>query len=156
MRIRLAERVDAEQIAMILNKATLALQSKGIMQWSYPWSSEEINVEIAKKHAHVLLLEDAVVGTFFISSIDRIQDMKVELGSQYVSKIALLPAFQGRNLGAEILRFAVDYAHKCNRTLYLDCWAGNEKLRSFYSDHGLAYEGDFAEEDYYISVYHSS
>jgi hypothetical protein len=42
MRIRLAERADAEQIAMILNKATLALQSKGSMQWSYPWSSEEI------------------------------------------------------------------------------------------------------------------
>jgi hypothetical protein len=37
--------------------------------------------------------------------------------------------------------------------LYLDCWAGNKKLRNFYSNAGFDFIGDFPEEDYMISVF---
>jgi hypothetical protein len=40
-----------------------------------------------------------------------------------------------------------------NKTLYLDCWAGNEKLKEFYFNNGFEYVGDFPEEDYFISVF---
>ncbi len=37
--------------------------------------------------------------------------------------------------------------------LYLDCWAGNKKLRNFYLESGFIYMGDYPEDDYYISIY---
>ncbi|GAA0180924.1 hypothetical protein SH2C18_35360 [Clostridium sediminicola] len=36
---------------------------------------------------------------------------------------------------------------------YLDCWAGNEKLRTFYLKAGFDFCGDFPEDNYMSSVF---
>ena len=38
-------------------------------------------------------------------------------------------------------------------TLYLDCRAGNKKLRDFYSKSGFDFMGDFPVADYMVSVF---
>ncbi|WP_088012228.1 GNAT family N-acetyltransferase [Gottfriedia acidiceleris] len=38
-------------------------------------------------------------------------------------------------------------------SIYLDCWAGNDKLKQFYQNYGLKQLGDFPENDYYISIF---
>ncbi|MFF2796389.1 GNAT family N-acetyltransferase [Lysinibacillus xylanilyticus] len=94
-----------------------------------------------------------IIGTFCINEIDNINEFPVELNSKYLSQIAILPEFQGRNFGSSITQFACSFVKGLRKTLYLDCWAGNEKLKEFYSRNGLEYIGDFPEEDYYISIF---
>jgi GNAT superfamily N-acetyltransferase len=153
MKIRLAKVEDLDQVLKVLNDVTLYLQKKGINQWSYPWSHEIIGNEIKNDHCYVLLLGERVIGTFFISNIDHLSELSIEPQSKYLSKIAILPEFQGNNLGSKIIDFACSFTQGLNKTLYLDCWAGNEKLKEFYSNNGLEYVGDFPEEDYFISIF---
>ncbi|MGV2941336.1 GNAT family N-acetyltransferase [Mesobacillus sp. LC4] len=63
------------------------------------------------------------------------------------------PEYQGKGYGSVITSWSCQYARQLVEELYLDCWAGNEKLKNFYSENGFEYVGDFPEEDYYISVF---
>ena len=153
MQIRLSSVDDLKQILYILNTVTLHLIQKGINQWEYPWDEERIINQIKNNFFYVLLVNDEIIGVFCIYEIDNINDLPVDVRSNYLSQIAILPEFQGINFGSEILNFACCYAKRLNKTLYLDCWAGNEKLKRFYSRNGLEYIGDFTEDDYVISIF---
>jgi ribosomal protein S18 acetylase RimI-like enzyme len=110
MKIRLAKVEDLDQILKVLNDVTLYLQEKGINQWSYPWSHEIIENAIKNNYSYVLLLGEKVIGTFFISDIDILSELPIEPQSKYLSKIAILPEFQGKNLGSKIIDFACSFA----------------------------------------------
>lgn len=153
MEIRLAKLKDLEQVVFILNEATLELQQKGIHQWEYPWDKNKIQNQIKNNYSYVLLRHNKIIGTFCINDIDYINDLTVDEESKYLSQIAILPKFQGRNVGSAINDFTCSFVKGLNQTLYLDCWAGNEKLKEFYLRNGLEYIGDFPEEDYFISVF---
>lgn len=79
--------------------------------------------------------------------------MSVDKKSKYLYQIAILPKYQGRNLGFHIIQFPCSFVKEMNKTLYLDCWAGNDKLKEFYFKNGLEYMGDIQEEDYFISIF---
>ena len=153
MKIRIAELDDLQQLLHILNTTTLDLQQKGIHQWDYPWDHNKIVNQIKNNFSYVLLLDKKMIGTFCINDIENINEFTVEAKSKYLSQIAILPEFQGRNFGSSITQFACSFVKELKKTLYLDCWAGNEKLKEFYSRNGLEYIGDFPEEDYYISIF---
>ncbi|MBB6673793.1 GNAT family N-acetyltransferase [Cohnella nanjingensis] len=153
--VRQAKFHDVDQVMKVLNEATADLISKGINQWSYPWESEMIKNEITFNHCFVLEVDQVVGGTFFISDIDSLSQLPIEPGSKYLSKMAILPELQGNGFGAKMIAFACSFAKNKGSILYLDCWAGNDKLKSFYSHNGLEYVGDFPEEDYFISVFRS-
>ena len=153
MEIRLANLEDCQQVVSVLNEVTIHLSRKGIEQWNYPWDSSIIQTQIKSNCSYVLLKDGVVIGTFCISCIDHINDVTVPLHSKYLSQIAISPAYQGQNYGKQITDFACALAKNNNKTLYLDCWAGNDKLRDFYERNGFEYVGDFPEEDYYISIF---
>ncbi|QFF99071.1 GNAT family N-acetyltransferase [Psychrobacillus glaciei] len=96
-----------------------------------------------------------VIGTFFIETIDKIGEHTIEPKSLYLSKIAILPEYQGSGIGYKITEFACTSAQRLNKVLYLDCWAGNIKLREFYSKNLFQHIDDFCEEDYLISIFRS-
>ncbi|WP_391122849.1 GNAT family N-acetyltransferase [Psychrobacillus sp. L3] len=146
---------DLSQILEVLNKVTIALQNNNINQWSYPWDSEYISNAISENNSYKLMHNEKVIGTFFIDIIDKIGELTIEPKSLYLSKIAILPEYQGKSIGSKITDFACTNAHKLNKVLYLDCWAGNIKLREFYSKNGFQYIGDFCEEDNLISIFRS-
>ncbi|QFF98974.1 GNAT family N-acetyltransferase [Psychrobacillus glaciei] len=153
MKIRLATSNDQQQMVNVLNKATLGLQAKGIYQWDYPWDINKIVTEIKNNYAYVLLLDEDIVGTFCIKDIDALSELTIDSKSNYLSQIAILPEYQGNNYGSEVTDFACSFAKEGNKTMYLDCWAGNKKLIDFYLNHGFEYLGDFPEEDYFISIF---
>jgi ribosomal protein S18 acetylase RimI-like enzyme len=117
MKIRLAKAEDLEQVLNVLNDVTLDLQKKGINQWSYPWNREIIENAIKNNYCYVLLLGEKVIGTFCISDIDSLSELPIEPQSKYLSKIAILPEFQGKNLGCKIIEFACYFAQELNKTL---------------------------------------
>ncbi|WP_391209431.1 GNAT family N-acetyltransferase [Psychrobacillus sp. L4] len=131
------------------------MQNKNINQWPYPWNSEYISCAIRGNNSYKLIHNENVIGTFFIETIDKIGEQTVDPKSLYLSKIAILPEYQGSSIGTKITEFACTNAQRLNKVLYLDCWAGNIKLREFYSKNGFQYIGDFCEEDYLISIFRS-
>lgn len=153
MTIRLATLDEKDNVLDILNKVTLDLHGKGIQQWDYSWDADRVASEIKKNYVNVLLKEERIVGTFCIKEVDRLSELKIDSKSDYLYQIAILPEYQGNKLGSVIMEFTCAYAKEVNRTLYLDCWAGNGKLKDFYLDNHFVYEGDFPEDDYFISIF---
>ncbi|WP_078427653.1 GNAT family N-acetyltransferase [Alkalihalobacterium alkalinitrilicum] len=154
MQIRLAKVEELQRVLDILNEVTLDLKQKGINQWIEPWDENKVLDQINNHYIYVLLnSEETITGTFCLYDIDRIKEVSVGEISKYLSQIAILPKYQGRNYGSKITQFACSLVKEMNQTLYLDCWAGNDKLKEFYSNNGFEYIGDFPEEDYLISMF---
>jgi GNAT superfamily N-acetyltransferase len=153
MEIRLATLNDQQQVLSVLNKVTLGLQKKGINQWDYPWHVNKIVSAIKNNYSYVLLMDEKIVGTFCIKDIDFLSELTINSKSKYLSQIAILPEYQGNDLGSVLMDFACSFANEVNKTIYLDCWAGNEKLKDFYLNTDFEYQGDFPEEDYFISIF---
>ncbi|OCA88094.1 hypothetical protein A8F94_09755 [Bacillus sp. FJAT-27225] len=144
---------DVETILTIGNEATLALHRKGINQWEYPWPMEMVQGAAQTGEAYLLLKDGFPAGSFFLGKIDELGEVPIRKASLYLSKIAVLPKFQGEGLGMHIIEWVWSFSKKAGSPMYLDCWAGNEKLKQFYLAAGLEYIGDFSEEDYFISVF---
>jgi len=152
--IKIAGTNEASLIVELLNCVTLDLHKKNINQWTYPWSIHEIGDEINEKHLYIIMKDYKMVGTFSLKDINANFDVNfIKSSSLYLYRIAIFPEYQGKNIGKEIINYACRYSENVNKTLYLDCWAGNEKLRSFYLNGGFNFCGDFPEEDYMISVF---
>lgn len=153
MVIRSATLDDLLEVLNILNKAAKDLHIKGIHQWEYPWNDKEIRQQIQSKYLYFLSKNEECIGTFGIRDLHSLSDCVIEPGSKYLFQIAILPEYQGMGYGKVITDWACTYAKERNIPLYLDCWAGNDKLKTFYKDNSFQYMGDFSEEDYYISVF---
>jgi GNAT superfamily N-acetyltransferase len=151
--IKLAVMNDKDTIVELLNNVTLDLHNKGINQWRYPCNVNEIEMDIKKGYTYMLVMDNLIVGTFSIKKINGLDSPIIDTKGMYLFRIAILPEYQGKNLGFEIVSYACQCSRNSNKSLYLDCWAGNKKLRNFYSNAGFDFIGDFPEEDYMISVF---
>ena len=151
--IRSAKLNDSSIIVDILNKTTLHLHEKGIAQWAYPWDDDQIIKDINEGRLYLMTAGDTAAGTFSIKATDDVDARLIEKGHNYLYRIAVMPEYQGRNLGIDIIRFAKEYTKNTGKALYLDCWAGNKKLKDFYSDAGFEHIGDEPEDGYFISVF---
>lgn len=153
MIIRSATLDDLLEVLNILNKTAKDLHNKGINQWDYPWDEKEIRQQIQHGYLYILFKNESVIGTFGIRELHSLNDCVIDPESRYLFQIAILPEYQRMGYGKVITDWASTYAKERNIPLYLDCWAGNHKLKTFYKDNGFRYLGDFPEEDYYISVF---
>lgn len=151
--IKLAELRDKDIVVELLNSVTLYLHKKGINQWVYPWNPDEIKDDMENSRIYLLMADDTLAGTFSIKDTDNIDVSLIEPENKYLYRIAILPEYQGKKLGLDIIKFSLDYARRAGKFLYLDCWAGNQKLRSFYSNAGFNFIGIDPENDYTISVF---
>ncbi|MFT9598340.1 GNAT family N-acetyltransferase [Mesobacillus sp.] len=144
----MAGQEDVKDILSVLNAVSLTLLEKGINQWEYPWDEK-----VLLKHVgflYVGTVAGKVIATFGNKDLN---EWHVGKSGKYLFQIAILPEYQGKGFGTVITSWACQYARSLGKELYLDCWAGNQKLKQFYSENGLAYVGDFPGEDYYISVF---
>lgn len=151
--IKLANQVHANSIVQLLNKITLDLHEKGINQWTYPWCIDEIELDIKRKNIYMVIVDNLLIGTFSLRNVDNSWFPFVKQNSLYLYRIAILPEKQGKNVGIHITDYACRLSRNSQKTLYLDCWSGNEKLRDFYSKAGFDFLGNFPEADYFISVF---
>ncbi|PLT30771.1 GNAT family N-acetyltransferase [Peribacillus deserti] len=151
--IKLAETADVPDITRLLNKVTMDLHQRGINQWTYPWEKEEIERDIKQGNCYKLLNDLQLAGTFCMRGIDQLKYLNIPADSLYLAQIAILPRYQGKGAGAQIISFARTAAELLHKPLFLDCWAGNEKLKRFYVRNGFSYLGDYPEEDYFVSVF---
>lgn len=149
-----AKHLHLDDILFVLNEATRDLLEKGIQQWDYPWDEEIIKDEILNNQSYVVLDKDSVVGVFFIRTIEGLNYPSIMKENHlYLYRVAVRPDYQRAGVGQEICGASFSIAKEANKTIYLDCWEGNEKLKKFYSDFGFINCGNFPEEDYWITVF---
>lgn len=145
----------AEAITALLDLATLDLLRKGVQQWSYPWDKGLLESEIALGRVYHATLDDKIVGTFSLGPL--LQKPWIpgqnQVPSLYLYRVALLPSCQGMKLGRQLVDAACQIASEQKSNLYLDCWAGNQSLISFYQSAGFDTIGIFPEENYEIAVF---
>lgn len=152
--IKLAQKEDTNRLVELLNAVTLHLHEKNINQWTYPWNTEEINKDVKDENIYIITFGNLLIGTFSLkpTDISSLNSIIKEEGF-YLYRIAVLPEYQGKNIGLDAIAYAREMADFYKKPLYLDCWAGNKVLKNFYSNAGFKFLGDFPEEDYSISVY---
>ncbi|MGP1908373.1 GNAT family N-acetyltransferase [Metabacillus sp. JX24] len=153
MNIRLANIQDLKQLLHVYNQVTADLHEKGINQWEYPWCAEKLLNKIKNHEMYVLVDDSVLIGAFCIEEINQLSGLAIDSASVYLSQIAILPENQRKGIGLYITEFACSYAMSVKKKIYLDCWAGNEKLKNFYLKAGFDYQGDLPEEDYSISIF---
>jgi len=153
LNIKQASTRDLANILTILNETTLNLNQKGIMQWDYPWCEAEVLADIELNRAYLLSTnDDDAIATFFIKGKVSLSTLTLEPDSMYLNQIAILPEYQGQNIGSYIIDYVKHLARIKGKPLYLDCWAGNEKLIEFYSSNGFKNLGNYPEGDYFVTI----
>ena len=153
--IKLAKSINSATIVDLLNNVTLKLYEKNINQWKYPWDLKEIEFDIENRNTYIVTAKgNLMLGTFSMKHLENKTWLStIETNNLYLYRIAVLPEYHGENIGLEIINYACQSARVSKQILYLDCWAGNEKLKNFYTRAGFEVYGDFQEEDYEISVF---
>ncbi len=147
---------DACALTELLNEATADLHRRGIRQWETPWDPEEIRREITGGRVWSAWGGGALAGTFSLRPLESAHWLPGDAkpgGQWYLYRVALHPARQGKGEGRTLVRFASRLAEAAKKDLYLDCWAGNDTLRRFYTSAGFDTIGIFPEEDYKIAVF---
>lgn len=149
-----AEKENASDLAKLLNIVTDDLHQKSIFQWEYPWKLAEIENDIIRNKVFLLLDDGKIIGTYGLKTLDSNPWVSEnDLKSQYLYRIAIHPEYQRKGIGVKLINHALGLSKQYHLDIYLDCWAGNRKLKAFYSSMGFRYVGDFPENDYQISVY---
>lgn len=154
MNIKLASIDDQFNILTLLNDVTKKLLSLNIMQWEYPWDIKVVEQDIVNGYQYIVIEDNKIIAAFSLKDMPINYWTNVESNNQmYLYRIAVDPSYQGRNTGINICDWVLNYANQNKKEIYLDCWAGNEKLRTFYEKAGFHYVSDFSEEDYFVSVF---
>lgn len=145
---------NAFEITELLNTVTLQLHHKSIMQWEYPWDQNSIENDVLSNLVEMLLDNGRIIATFSISPL-RSNPWASEnlVDALYMYHIAIHPDYQGYGIGKQIMQHATGFGLAQKKNIYLDCWAGNTKLKNFYTESGFEYIGDFPEKDYRISAF---
>lgn len=98
---------------------------------------------------YILLNEGNIIGCFCIEKNLDISWIE-EDNASYLSMVCLHPDYQGKGLGKHLIKYALEISTKI---VYLDCWSGNDKLKSFYIENGFKYLKDIKENTYMISIF---
>ena len=149
--IVLANESNAYEIYYILSKAKEKLNKKGIEQWKEGWDINDIKKKCKLGLFYVFYDKGNIIGCYSIeknANIEWIENKEKEY--TYLSLLCLHPDYQGKGLGKVLLQSAFENSTKI---IYLDCWAGNNKLKTFYESNGFKYIKDTKENDYFISIF---
>jgi hypothetical protein len=154
MEIELASSEETPLIVNLLNDTTQYLLSKKIMQWEYPWDSTLISQDIFGGYQYVVKEDDRIAAVFSLKEMPvNFWTKECTKYQMYLYRIAVAPTNQRKNTGKLICSWVQDYSKRYETKIYLDCWAGSDKLKNFYQSAGFLYLGDFPEKDYQVSVF---
>jgi predicted amidohydrolase/GNAT superfamily N-acetyltransferase len=149
--IVLANESNAYEIYYILSKAKEKLNKKGIEQWKEGWDINDIKKKCKLGLFYVFYDKGNIIGCYSIeknANIEWIENKEKEYS--YLSLLCLHPDYQGKGLGKVLLQSAFENS---NKIIFLDCWAGNNKLKKFYESNGFKYIKETKENDYFISIF---
>lgn len=90
-------------------------------------------------------------GDYYLDSdfnINGFPDPRMSLHS-----MMLAPKIQGHGIGRRFFREVMYQLKDRAKSVLLDCWAGNDKLRNFYFSAGCTFVGTAPENDYEVAIF---
>ena len=165
-RVRPARPADADRIVALSGNVQAALTASGSLQQFGPIPAATVAAHIAAGTA--LVLDDGVdlVGGVFIEpefapASPELLTIFAKLSLPpdaaprwWLQKLMIAPQRQGNGLGLLLLDAArARVRAQGGGTIVLDCWAGNAKLRAFYTAAGFHFHGEFVEEDFSVAAF---
>ena len=163
MFVRLASLEDVKQIVSLADRVQRRLSAVGSAQIIGPLDQDEVARRVRSASSYVLSEGQRLIGSVFIErATGSRRSILTSWGlsnSQrplwFLENLMIEPAKQGQGLGRVLLDAACVQIKEASpaAVIALDCWAGNEKLRSFYTAAGFRLHGIFPEMDYEIAVF---
>ena len=160
--IRRASQHEAAVVLEIGRSVQDKLTHSGSAQQLAGYFPQNIAARIDQGELSVLEVDGVVIGSAFvepvaperfpqIASWDAIPD---GCPAWFLYGLVVSPDRQGQSWGRLLLQaICCQAAFAPPAVLLLDCWAGNQKLRRFYSESGFYLHGVFPEGDYEIAVF---
>ena len=149
-----AKEDDIYEIYQLLKKVSEDLHNRGIKQWMNEWKIDDIREFVLKKNIYIFRFEKQgeIIGLFSLEENKLLIEQFPE--SLYLSKVALLPKYQRKGIGAKMIQKAIEIVHSQGKVVVLDCWNGNKKLKEYYTKIGFKYIMDLPEDNYFISIFY--
>ena len=146
--IRLATTEDSRDIIQLLKEIAQWMKDKGINQWRFlleGGDDEEIHQAVCNQETYRVSDGDGVAATFTLLSRPSEWDRHIwgaddPPDTLYLHRLAVAPDFMGKGLGRQLLNW-IENEVRDHDHIRLDCVEDNEKLNSFYRDHGFEYVG---------------
>ena len=164
MFVRAAHEDEIDYIADLSRRVQERLTASGSLQIIGPIPRETVATYVRAGHALLLVEPPRLLGSVFIEPVARETFLALARwrlvdprpAYWFLQKLMLEPDEQGRGLGASFLdsiKAHVAAATEGPGEIVLDCWAGNDNLRAFYTRNGFTLHGVFGEGDYEIAVF---
>jgi len=166
MHVRPAEPPDIAAIVDLSRRVQERLTASGSLQEFGPIPTETVAAHVAAGTAHVLERDEGIIGGVFLEPeatpvTPRLRAMLAGWGLNtdgtplwFLQKLMVAPEERGAGLGLTLLDAAREHVRSHDGgAIVLDCWAGNDKLRAFYTDAGFHLHGVFREKEYEVAVF---
>lgn len=122
----------------------LSFEAK-VYQGDLPWSESIFQSELSKKKSLYLVVYEASVLVALIG-------MRVGNQEAHITNVAVLPDWQGRGLGTELMQLMIDFAKKQGcQWLSLEVRIDNEVAKDLYQS--LGFVPTFVRPNYYQDVH---
>ena len=159
---RTATAADIDEIISVSIRVQESLTASGSLQQIGPLSRSTVSSTVEAGRCYVA--SDAsgrVIGCVMLRTIDENYfalnpDFSITDYSKpwwYLHSMMLLPEYQSSSHGLKFFEDAIKTFGATAGTVFLDCWAGNKKLRNFYERAGCWYVATLPEDDYQIAVF---
>jgi GNAT superfamily N-acetyltransferase len=116
--------------------------AKGVDVWS-SFDPALIARDVAQRRIHVAHYEGTVCGTVTLLDSDPLVWGGDDKEALYVHRLATARSLAGKGIGAQILRWAAEFARaRGKRFLRLETWDGNRGMRRYYEQQGFRHVED--------------
>jgi len=160
LKVRQAEQDDIAYIVDLSRRVQEKLTASGSLQQIGPIPREIVDAQVNAGTAHILEEDSRRLGSVFVEpmTVEILGHWKFAdpmLKPWFLHKLMLDPGEQGRGLGAHFLEGIKAYvaSQQPGGTIVLDCWAGNDKLRDFYTRAGFKLHGVFPANGFEVAVF---
>lgn len=156
------ELANEDQILEIFNllvRVTDDLHQKGIQQWTDEWQITDIRSYVLNNEVYIMKKDyGKIIAICCLKRENHFTDAFINAinneDALYLTKLAILPEFQKKGIGAVMVNMIIDQARaRFHKNIVLDCYQGNEKLKTFYKNLGFTFVADIPEEDYFVSIF---
>ena len=156
---------SVSEIPLLLDIAAAAqdkLTRAGSAQQIAGYTRPNADARVPRDEMYVLEVSGHLIGSAFVEPVtpERFPQISawtaVPAGHSawFLYGLVIRPSSQGSGLGRVLLDgICRQEAFTAPAVLLLDCWAGNHRLRTFYSGARFEFCGEFAEEDYRVAVF---
>jgi GNAT superfamily N-acetyltransferase len=159
--VRRARLDEVSWIVELSARVQDALTASGSLQQIGPLPVAMVRASVSAGHAYLLERGGQPVGSVLVDPLSEKAPMYAQWHLHtltaplwFLHALMLEPSVQGQRLGLDFLAGVKRLAGSAGGTIFLDCWAGNDKLRDFYRRAGFTFHGVHPFEDYEVAVFY--